>query len=100
MTFDVYIPALKIIAEYQGFHHYYDHYLYGDVVAQKERDKQKRVICVNQNINYLEIPFWWKRDKESVLAIIHQVRPDVVSICSGSIVVPQRQMQSRLNNYR
>jgi len=26
----------------------------------------------------LEVPYWWQRDKESVVAIIHRARPDIV----------------------
>jgi len=78
ITFDVYIPSLNIILEYHGHHHYYDHYLFGDVKSHKDRDEQRRVACICHNITYLEVPYWWQRDKESVIAIIHQVRPDIV----------------------
>jgi len=52
--------------------------MYGDVDSNKERDKQRRVACFYQNITYMEVPYWWQHDKESILAIMHQVRPDIV----------------------
>jgi len=78
MTFDVYLPSLNMILEYHGFHHYYDHYMFGDVQCYKARDEQRRLSCIFHNITYLEVPYWWQRDKESVIAIIHQARPDIV----------------------
>jgi len=85
MTFDVYIPSLNIIIEYHGYQHYYDHYMFGDVKPYKEQDKKRRAACVYHNISYLEVPYWWQHDKESVMAIIHQVRPDIVP---QSLVTP------------
>jgi len=63
MTFDIYVPQLKIVFEYHGYHHYHDHYMFGDIRSQNERDKQKRAACICHNINYLEVPYWWQRDK-------------------------------------
>jgi len=79
MTFDIYIPALNIVIEYHGYQHYYDHFLYGNVANRKEQDKERRLACTYHNISYLEIPYWWQHDKESVFTIIHQVRPDIVA---------------------
>jgi len=70
MTFDVYIPSLNIIFEYHGIHHYYDHYMFGDVNSCKQKDKQRRVACIYQNITYLEVPYWWQRDKVDLFVII------------------------------
>jgi len=78
MIYDICVPALNIIFEYHGHHHYHDHYLFGDVNSCKERDKKRRLACANQSINYLEVPYWWQRDQESLIAMVHQVRPDVV----------------------
>jgi len=78
MIFDIYIPSLNLIIEYHGYQHYHDHYMFGNVKSRQERDKQRKVACNYLNIAYLEVPYWWERDKESVLAIIHKARPDIV----------------------
>jgi len=78
ITFDIYIPSLNLIIEYHGSQHYHDHYMFGNVISRHERDEQRRVLCNYLNITYLEVPYWWEHDKESVLAIIHYVRPDIV----------------------
>jgi len=46
--------------------------------SRKERDKQRREACEYHCITYLEVPYWWQRDKESLVAIICQERPDIV----------------------
>jgi len=78
MTFDIYIPALKIIFEYHGFQHYYDHFMFGDVKSLKGRDRERTAICAYHDISYLEVPYWWQNDKESIIAIVYKIRPDIV----------------------
>jgi len=84
LTFDICAPSLNIIFEYQGYQHFYDHYLFGDVKTQKEQDKTKRDACMYHNITYLEVPYWWQRDKESIVAIVHHIRPDIIPHALGS----------------
>jgi len=86
MIFDIYVPALNIIFEYQGYQHYYDHCMFGDVNCTEELDRQKRLVCAEQNISYLAVPYWWQRDKESVIAIIKHIRPDLID--DALIVTP------------
>jgi len=86
MVFDIYVPSLNIIIEYHGYQHYYDHYLFGDVKSLQERDKEKRIACTNHNISYLEVPYWWQHDKESVISSINQIRPDLIP--DVSVVIP------------
>jgi len=78
MTFDVCIPSLNMVFEYHGIQHYYDHCMFGDVKSRRERDKQRRATCMYHNLTYLEVPYWWQHDKESIVAVIHQARPDAV----------------------
>jgi len=96
MMFDIYIPSLNLIVEYQGVQHYYDHFMLGDVKSQLERDKQKRIACKYLNITYLEVPYWWQYDKDSILAIIHQVRPDIVPHALGH---PFQYLKRRSNKF-
>jgi len=78
MTFDIFVPSMNMIFEYHGYHHYYDHHMFGDVISRKERDEQRRLVCSYHNVIYLEVPYWWHCDKASVIALIHQKRPDIV----------------------
>jgi len=79
MIFDIFVPSLNIVFEYHGYQHYYDHYMFGDVKSLQDSDNDRRVLCANHNMSYIAVPYWWKRDKESILAIMHQVRPDLVA---------------------
>jgi len=78
MLFDIFIPSLNIIFEYHGYQHYFDHCLFGDVKSKKERDDERSEACNFHGITYVEVPYWWKRDKESIIAILHRFRPDIV----------------------
>jgi len=78
MFFDIYVPSLNIIFEYHGYQHYYYHHIFGDVKFPKGRDNERRLLCAKQNITYIEIPYWWPHDKESIIAIMCQVRPDIM----------------------
>jgi len=84
MIFDVCIPSLNLIFEYQGYQHYYDHSMFGSVKFCQEKDIQKRVACNWYKLTYLEVPYWWQHDKESIIAIIHQERPDLVPNVFGT----------------
>jgi len=78
MVFDICIPELNIIFEYHGYQHYFDHYLFGYAQRYKDRDKERTETCTAHGFSYIEVPYWWKRDKESILAVLHKIRPDVV----------------------
>jgi len=78
MTFDICVPSLNIIFDFQGYQHYYDHYMFGDVKFHREHDVEKRALCTTHNFGYLEVPYWWQHDKESVIAILNNLRPDIV----------------------
>jgi len=84
MIFDIYIPSLNIIFEYHGYQHYFDHYMFGDVKSQRQHDNDRRITCKYHNITYLEVPYWWQHDKQSIIAMVHLVRPDIVAHSSSS----------------
>jgi len=86
MTFDIYVPALNIIVEYHGYQHYHSHILFGDAISHQERDKERRATCAYYSISYLEVPYWWQHDKESVIASISQLRPDIVP--DAPVIIP------------
>jgi len=84
MVFDIYIRALKLAFEYQGHHHFHDHYMFGDVAEKKIRDEDRRHACKSNGITLIEVPYWWHRDKESIIALLHHYRPDIVPVPPGS----------------
>jgi len=79
MIFDIYVPSFDLAIEYHGAHHYQDHIMFGAVASLKERDHKKIEACNSVKITYIEVPYWWQHDKESIAAIVHQHRPDIVS---------------------
>eukprot|EP01121_Diplochlamys_sp_Union-15-3_P015497 TRINITY_DN5137_c0_g1_i1.p1 TRINITY_DN5137_c0_g1~~TRINITY_DN5137_c0_g1_i1.p1 ORF type:complete len:359 (-),score=52.32 TRINITY_DN5137_c0_g1_i1:168-1244(-) len=78
VQFDVYVPEHKLALEYQGYHHYHDHYMYGPAKEYKRRDSHKKESCKRVGITLVAVPYWWELDKESVIACIHQQRPELV----------------------
>jgi len=78
MVFDIFVPSFNMMLEYHGHQHYYDHHLFGYVKPQQERDDIKRKACQHQGITFLEVPYWWQRDKESIVTLLHKQRPDIV----------------------
>jgi len=94
--FDIYVPSLNIIFEYYGYQHYQDHFLFGDVISRKEQDNNRRLACAYNNITYFEVPYWWQHDKESIIAILHHLRPDTVP--EAPITTPfHYQIKTKLN---
>jgi hypothetical protein len=47
-------------------------------ILNSETEK-KRMFCKQNGISFVEIPVWWDNQKQSVLANIHQQRPDLIS---------------------
>jgi len=79
IVFDVYVPGLCLAFEYNGYQHYYNHFMFGDVKSHKERDKARQIVCEALGITVIEIPYWWSgQDKESIIAALHKIRPDIL----------------------
>jgi hypothetical protein len=86
MELDVYFSSLSLAFEYQGQHHYSPYFLYGlerfDI--SKERDEEKRTACKASGLTLIEVPYWWKKDRESILELVHYYRPDIVPNYKGA----------------
>ncbi len=76
MEFDIFIPNLSLAFEYQGEQHYKDRYIFSSA-PYKARDKEKRRLAADYGISLVEVPYWWDKQKESLVEMIHRVRPDV-----------------------
>jgi hypothetical protein len=78
MQLDIYIPSLNLAFEYQGEQHYASHYLYGSPEIQRKRDLEKSYKCKIANITLVHIPYWWDKEKSSLVATIRKHRPDLL----------------------
>jgi len=79
MIFDIYIPSFKLALEYYGYQHYYNHLMFGDVESRKERDLERHKACNSIGITFIEVPYWWQRDEDSIISILYKSRPDLVT---------------------
>lgn len=59
LPFDFYLIDYNVCIEVQGEQHYHETNIYKQTLEERQRlDKIKKDYCVNNNIGYLEIPFW------------------------------------------
>jgi hypothetical protein len=86
---DVYIPALQLSFEYQGEQHYSDVYALGNKWSQSSRDREKELACKEKGITLIEIPYWWNKEKSSLMATIHKERPDLLTQAIGGEAIPK-----------
>jgi len=80
---DVYVKTFSIAFEYQGEQYYRSRSIYGSHTNQQKTDEEKKILCQNHGITLIEIPFWWDRKKESLIATINKHRPDVINKSNG-----------------
>ena len=61
LKFDMFLPELKTLIEYQGIQHFQPIEFFGGeqrFLKQKERDNQKRKYCQEKGFKLIEIPYW------------------------------------------
>lgn len=78
MTFDAFIPEVRLAFEYHGEQHFRDTMIYGLSAMYGSRDTEKRMACAEANITLVEVPYWWDDDQESLKTTIHLARPDLL----------------------
>jgi len=72
------VPALELVFEYQGNQHYQTHPMWGDSTVRKERDNERYIACEGLGLTYIAVPYWWRNDKESIITLLHEKRPDLI----------------------
>ena len=77
MQLDIFLPKELIAFEYQGEQHYQNIYAIGNW-NQKEKDEEKRKLCIENEITLIEIPYWWDWKQSTLISIIKQQRADLL----------------------
>lgn len=70
---DIFIPLHTLAIEYQGKQHYEPIKFFGGknkLIAQKNRDSEKRDICLKNGIILIEVPYTWNGDKSEIKKLI------------------------------
>ncbi len=78
MELDIFLPKEQLAFEYQGEHHFHDVYHLGASWQQKQRDKEKRESCKENEITLIEVPYWWNKEISSLAATIDNERKDLI----------------------
>jgi len=68
---------LLLTFEFQGIEHYTFQPLFRSLPERQKRDQEKREACSKAGITLIEIPYWWKGDRDSLFATLKKVRPDI-----------------------
>ena len=65
LSFDFYVPQCNTCIEYQGIQHYKPVERFGgeeQFIIQQKHDMIKKEYCAKNNINLIEIPYWYNTD--------------------------------------
>src|SRR5690242_860134 len=75
---------------------------YDELKYVQSRDRKKKVICKEQGISLIIIPYWWDRKIESIAATIHSIRPDIQipSVLLKGNVITDRMIQQTKGTVR
>ena len=80
VQFDIFLLKSNIAFEYHGKQHYEDIPAFAPVELYNIRDKEKRDICKQFNIQLIVIPYWWDNTIESLRTQIKTELPNELSI--------------------
>eukprot|EP01114_Cavostelium_apophysatum_P008802 TRINITY_DN2161_c0_g2_i1.p1 TRINITY_DN2161_c0_g2~~TRINITY_DN2161_c0_g2_i1.p1 ORF type:complete len:525 (-),score=71.58 TRINITY_DN2161_c0_g2_i1:75-1649(-) len=93
---DIAIPDLALVFEYQGRQHYLETRVFSNNSLQRERDEKKRESLKKKGLTLVEVPFWWDRQHESLLASVEALRPDVSKLAAEPFVSKVRHATPKL----
>jgi len=74
--------------EYQGEQHYSDSFSMGAQWKYVQRDQEKRIVCEQNGITLIEVPYWWDFQKESLMATIYQTNPHLIQYQGNAKPIP------------
>jgi len=60
LTLDALLKTRNLAIDYQGVQHYFDTFIFGDVLDNSTRDQVKCFICGMTGIRFIEVPYWSK----------------------------------------
>jgi hypothetical protein len=80
MELDIFVPPYSLAFEYQGQQHYKPNYVLGTPEKVQKRDQEKLATCQQNGITLIQVPHWYKMDKQVIQELIRKYRPDVVNI--------------------
>jgi hypothetical protein len=74
------VPKWKLIFEYQGPTVYAEQIIMKQEMLTRVRTEDISILAMKNNLTVISIPFWWTRDKASLLAEIWHIRKDLFVI--------------------
>jgi hypothetical protein len=79
VQFDIWIPSLNLVLEYQGEYHSVELLDSGfaPVGDVQQRDSEKKELCEKNGLLYVPVHFWWDGKKDSLSSTLHQYLPEV-----------------------
>lgn len=86
LALDLYSPSHSIAFEYHGEHHFirFKHGMPGHFLEDKTRkDRERRLVCAQNDITLVMIPYWWDGKPASLVATIRKYRPDLLMGFAG-----------------
>lgn len=72
IEFDIWIPSKKLALEYHGEHHYHDIPFFGSKELYQKRDEEKRILCKENDITLVEVPYWWTGSLDELQSLIQK----------------------------
>jgi len=89
---DIFIPSLNLAFEYHGQQHYSSiegtEFVNTPFEDRKSNDDERRNLCKEAGITLIEVPYWWDKTKESLLATLNKYRPDLFPATSSAPPIP------------
>lgn len=89
MYLDIFVPDLNLVLEYQGQQHYFEIHNLGPQWQHRERDAEKKKICLQNDVHLIEIPYWWDFSRDSLQATIHESNPLLVEKPKDGVAIPK-----------